>query len=238
MSHLMPVDTAASTSADRVMLMSLFTQPVLSDALPVAAATERMYVHIVARNQNDRAAKARLIFSLGHHAEVYEDIDEFFDLLPEHGLILLAEDGTGLAENFMEMMTARGIWLPVMVFAQNIDCDSIIGGIKAGVIDYLVGDAAPAVVLAKMRKACAEGQASQCARRRQAVARRAVRSLSGREAEVLRLVTMGLSNKEIARELEISPRTVEIHRMKMMGKLGARTAAQAIRVEIEAAGLL
>ena len=40
-----------------------------------------------------------------------------------------------------------------------------------------------------------------------------------------------------ARELEISPRTVEIHRMKMMGKLGARHAAEAVRLRIEATGL-
>jgi DNA-binding NarL/FixJ family response regulator len=55
-----------------------------------------------------------------------------------------------------------------------------------------------------------------------------------REREVLERLTKGYSNKAIARELEISPRTVEIHRMKMMGKLGARHAADAVRCSLEA----
>jgi DNA-binding CsgD family transcriptional regulator len=58
-----------------------------------------------------------------------------------------------------------------------------------------------------------------------------------REREVLDLVSEGCSNKEIARQLEISPRTVEIHRMKMMGKLGIRRTSEAVRLRIEAIGL-
>lgn len=44
----------------------------------------------------------------------------------------------------------------------------------------------------------------------------------------------GSSNKAIARELDISPRTVEIHRANMMTKLGARHAAEAVRLKLEA----
>ena len=58
--------------------------------------------------------------------------------------------------------------------------------------------------------------------------------LSGREREVLELLSAGCSNKEIARRLEISPRTVEIHRGNMMAKLGASHPADAVRVWIDA----
>lgn len=65
-------------------------------------------------------------------------------------------------------------------------------------------------------------------------ARDRIASLSEREREVLEWLSEGSSNKVMARELEISPRTVEIHRANMMNKLGARHAAEAVRLRLEA----
>ncbi|MBL0922469.1 MAG: response regulator transcription factor, partial [Phycisphaerales bacterium] len=59
-------------------------------------------------------------------------------------------------------------------------------------------------------------------------------ALTPREREVLDWLAEGSSNKAIARELDISPRTVEIHRANMMTKLGARHAAEAVRLKLEA----
>ena len=70
---------------------------------------------------------------------------------------------------------------------------------------------------------------------RQAVeARSKLSLLTQRETEVLDLLVAGSSNKQIARDLEISPRTVEIHRANMMAKLGANHAADAVRLRLEA----
>src|SRR5690606_33545958 len=71
-------------------------------------------------------------------------------------------------------------------------------------------------------------------RRREVEARRSVALLSRREREVLELLSEGCSNKEIARRLEISPRTVEIHRGNMMTKLHAGHAADAVRLRLDA----
>lgn len=54
--------------------------------------------------------------------------------------------------------------------------------------------------------------------------------LTRREREVLALLTNGASNKEAGRRLGISPRTVEVHRARIMDKLGARNAAELIRI--------
>lgn len=65
-------------------------------------------------------------------------------------------------------------------------------------------------------------------------AERAVRALSVRQLQVLRGLLEGGSNKQIARDLGISPRTVETHRRCLMERLEARTVADAIRIAIYA----
>jgi two-component system response regulator FixJ len=71
------------------------------------------------------------------------------------------------------------------------------------------------------------------ARRRMIKARTRIANLSTREREVLHWLAEGSSNKAIARELDISPRTFEIHRANMMAKLGAKHAAEAVRLRLE-----
>jgi DNA-binding NarL/FixJ family response regulator len=70
---------------------------------------------------------------------------------------------------------------------------------------------------------------------REAVARSRIERLTPREREVLSGVAGGLSNRAIAEQLAISPRTVEIHRANMLQKIGANHTSEAIRVAIEAA---
>ena len=72
------------------------------------------------------------------------------------------------------------------------------------------------------------------ARMREAVARGRIEKLTEREREVLDCVASGLSNRKIGEKLEISPRTVEIHRANMLNKLGANHTSEAIRIAIEA----
>lgn len=71
-------------------------------------------------------------------------------------------------------------------------------------------------------------------RRRIADAKRAVTALTPRQREVLRGVLRGDSSKQIACDLGISPRTVEIHRGSMLCRLGARTTGDAVRIGIYA----
>jgi DNA-binding CsgD family transcriptional regulator len=63
-------------------------------------------------------------------------------------------------------------------------------------------------------------------------ARRRISELTPRQRDVLLLVAVGMSNKEIAIELGLSPRTVEIHRKAMMIRLGARSTADAVRIAV------
>ena len=206
------------------------------DFAPALPSLSRCVIHIVAEEPRQRAVLARMIFDLGHHAEVYSDAAELVHHQPETGIVLVHEAGKHGAAAVCQILTKHGQWLPVIGFGLDIAVDRIIAGMKAGAMDYLVGQPSPRELLTKLQECAIDAQAIFEVRSRRAQSRTALAKLSDREHQVLDLVVAGLSNKEMARELSISPRTVEIHRMKMMGKLGASSSAQAVRMRLEALG--
>ncbi|QFT78446.1 Transcriptional regulatory protein FixJ [Erythrobacter sp. THAF29] len=197
--------------------------------------TRKATLHFIDQSSRNRAELARIGFALGHHSEVYGDLSELSVHPPREGIIVArdtAEDG-GIAI-VLERLSRLGIWLPVIAFEADPRPGRIVEAIKAGALDYLSLPIDPdrfGRCLARIEK---EAEVFGDARRRMIEARDRIESLSGREREVLEWLAEGSSNKVIARELDISPRTVEIHRANMMNKLGARHAAEAVRLKLEA----
>ncbi len=197
----------------------------------------RLTLHIVDGDMRSRAEQARTAFALGHHAEVYDDLDE---------LLGAAAAARGAAPSpafgrskrlptLLDRLGEGGIWLPVIVCASELLLERVVVGDQARRARLFAAAARSqsAGPIADHRHARGAGAqrgtaaAHRCARRRSA-------TLSRREREVLEWLAEGSSNKQIARELEISPRTVEIHRANMMTKLGANHAAEAVRLWLEA----
>ncbi|WP_126173499.1 response regulator transcription factor [Altericroceibacterium xinjiangense] len=192
-------------------------------------------IHIVATESTLRAELARTAAALGFNAEVYASPEGLFVRTPCDGVVVVTQNtipqGTAA---FIDQMTQTGIWLPLLLAAENPRVHEIVEAIKNGALDYLKVPVARDKFAEVMERVQQEAQAQSKARRKMVEARRIVSSLSKREREVLDLLAEGNSNKAIARELHISPRTVEIHRAKMMDKIGAAHPAAAVRLRMDA----
>jgi len=133
-------------------------------------------------------------------------------------------------------LTERAFNFPLIVITGHGDVPLAVQSMKEGAIDFIEKPFAAEAILASVeaglaRLAKAGGEDAMSA---DAAARLA--QLSPREREVLQGLLAGLPNKSIAYDLAISPRTVEIHRARVMDKMGAKSLSELVRLSL-AAGL-
>ncbi len=119
-------------------------------------------------------------------------------------------------------------------YAPEPSIPRVVRAILAGALDYLDWPFAETEVRAAISLAEISNAGIGSVKLREAMARSRVQRLTRREREVLAGVADGLSNRRIGERLEISPRTVEIHRANMLNKMGASHTSEAIRIAIEA----
>lgn len=180
-----------------------------------------------------RAAISHALSESGIHVEPFEDIAEITMRWPRGGSILVADKDNAIDE-LIDHMTENGEWLPVIAFSEGPDTGNVVRAVLSGALDYLEWPCSPSRIQTAIE--LAEGATSSIGslRLREARDRSRVQKLTPREREVLEGVADGLSNRMIGERLQISPRTVEIHRANMLNKMGASHTSEAIRIAIEA----
>lgn len=132
--------------------------------------------------------------------------------------------------DLVRQMCGSGSTVPIILITAHGDVDMAVAAIKLGAFDFIEKPFDEQRLLESIHKAVGQGQqARDNAAELQNLQARAD-SLSERQREVMQLAAAGLSNKEIALRLRISPRTVEIHRAWMMERMQARNLADLVRM--------
>jgi two-component system response regulator FixJ len=203
----------------------------MSPEAPISASAHRAYV--LDDDAGFRQSMVMLLESAGWEVEAFASADEFTDRSDalESGILLLdlnldGTSGLDLIEHNIEHIERFAV---VMITGAG-KIQTAVRSIKAGAIDFIEKPFAPDELLDRLNTIETEFTASLQAKAAQWNARRRVASLSARERHVLERLLSGASNKLIARDLGLSPRTVEMHRARMLQKLGAATTAEALEI--------
>lgn len=120
--------------------------------------------------------------------------------------------------------------LPVILLTGHGNIPMSVHAIKAGAVDFLTKPISAAALLASIRAALQESKKRHASLLASEKASQCIACLTEREREVLILAVEGLPNKEIARQLGISHRTVEIHKARIMEKTGAHSLLDLVRI--------
>ena len=123
-----------------------------------------------------------------------------------------------------------GVGTPVFMLENQPLVAAAVAAMKAGASDVITRPIDGDHLVRMVRDALRHDMNKGAARVRRPIEIRSFAQLTPREREVLRLVTSGQSNKEAGRELGISPRTIEVHRARVMEKLGAKNTADLMRI--------
>ena len=135
---------------------------------------------------------------------------------------------TGL--ELQEELNRRGAVIPVVFATGLAEVPAAVEAMLQGAFDYLQKPVSPSDLLDRVHRALAFDASTRATLLEQSQAEQRFAQLSQRERDVLAMVLGGLSNKQAAAKMNLSSRTVEIHRASLMKKTGARNAAHLVRM--------
>jgi two-component system, LuxR family, response regulator FixJ len=189
-------------------------------------------IHLIDDDDAVRSSLALLISTVGLRVQAWADPQTFMNGFDRQsvGAIVLDVRMPGISGlSVLDTLKEQGVDQPVIMLTGHGTVEMCRRAFKAGAAEFLEKPVDDEALLEALQSAVRQHVKSRERNQadRQAQARFA--QLSAREREVLGLITDGLTNKEIGRALDLSPRTVESHRANLFAKLEADSLAQLIR---------
>jgi len=199
-------------------------------------------VYVIDDEAPIRDSLAMLLRSVGLASMLFPDAPSFLAAAPwrDHACVIGDVRMPGMSGlELQDEMRKRGSALPVIIVTGHGDIGMAVRAMKNGAADFIEKPFNGQVLLDAVHRALAQAAAPAASavvstERDREVLERRIASLSPREREVMALVAEGLPNKSVATRLDLSTRTVEVHRAKVMEKMGARSLAELVRMNIAA----
>jgi two-component system response regulator FixJ len=197
--------------------------------------SDKGIVHVIDDDEALRESLAFLLRTARIEVRTYASAAAFLDVLPEAGGSCIITDvrmpgmsGIDLLRRLQELK----IGVPVIVITGHGDVPVAVEAMKIGAMDFLEKPFDDEVLLASVRSALnrQDGDSKRHAERAEIESKLA--ALSKRERDVLGGLVAGRANKQIAYDLGISPRTVEIYRANLMNKMHAGSLSDLVRMAL------
>ena len=193
-------------------------------------------VHVVDDDEPLRKGTARLLAAAGFEPRTYGSARELLDAIePEtSGCIILdvrLPDQNGL--ELQRALAERGVPLPIIFITGYGEIPDTVRAIQRGAVDFLTKPVDGEVLLAAVARALAQDAASRAARTHHEALRRRYERLTPREREVFLHLISGQLNKQVAADLQITERTIKLHRARIFEKLEVNSMAEMARIAVE-----
>ena len=198
-------------------------------------------VHLVDDDASFRTAMQRRLKHAGYEVSTYTSARHLLDRLPSESVpscILLDVwipelSGPELQERLSEL----GSMLPIIFLTGHPDIPTTVRAIKAGAEDFLTKPISSDELLRAVERAIAHHEVTRSLKSKLDMVRAHIASLTPRERQVFELVIRGNTNKQVARELGGTERTIKAHRHRVMEKMQVRSLAELVSLS-ERVGVL
>jgi RNA polymerase sigma factor (sigma-70 family) len=189
-------------------------------------------IHIVDDDASFRTSTRRLLRACGYAVETYDSAEQLLKRLPNGaapGCILLDIKMPGMSgPELQDRLKTRALSLPIIFLTGQADIPTTVQVIKAGAEDLLMKPVAKDTLLQAIERALARTRTMRDKHEQLDHLRALVSHLSPRERQVFERVVRGKMNKEIARELGATERTINAHRHRVMEKVHAKSLAELV----------
>jgi FixJ family two-component response regulator len=190
-------------------------------------------VYIVEDDQALRSLVRVLAESIGVAARAFPSAQKFLEHYDprQPGCLVLDIFMPGMSGlELQDELNRRGAVIPVVFITGHGDVASAVTAVRHGAFNYLQKPFSNAELIASVRQALELDRRNRQTLAQHDAIRDRLASLTAREREVLELIVRGLASKVMAEEMGLSTRTVELHRSRVMGKMGASSIAQLVRM--------
>lgn len=199
--------------------------------------TTKGHVYVINDDEAMRDSLSFLLDSAGYGVALFDNAQSFLDALPglAFGCIVSDIRMPGLdGIELLKLLKDQNSPFPILMMTGHGDVPLAVEAMKLGAVDFLEkpfeDDRLTAMIETAIRQAEPAAKSEAVA---QDIAAR-VASLSPRERQVMEGLVAGLSNKLIAREYDISPRTIEVYRANVMTKMQANSLSELVRMAMRA----